>query len=97
MKRNHMKKVVPLGRNVLVKVAKNEKTTQSGIVIPDTASEEKSQEGVVVAVGSSEKIDKAIKKGVTVIFKKYAGNEIEISNEEHVLLDSKDDILAIVD
>jgi len=92
-----MKKVKPLGRNVLVQVAKNEKTTESGIVIPDTASEEKSQEGTVVAVGGSEKIDKAIKKGVTVIFKKYAGNEIEINNEEHVLLDSKEDILAIVE
>ena len=80
-----------------MKVAKNEKTTDSGIVIPDTASEEKSQEGVVVATGSSEKIDKSIKKGVTVIFKKYAGNEIEIEREDHVLLDSKDDILAILE
>jgi len=92
-----MKKVKPLGKNVLVKVAKNEKTTDSGIVIPDTASEEKSQEGVVVATGNSEKIDKSIKKGVTVIFKKYAGNEIEIEGEDHVLLDSKDDILAILE
>lgn len=92
-----MKKVRPLGANVLVKVSKNEKTTDSGIVIPDTASEEKSQEGLVVSVGSSSKIDKSIKKNVTVIFKKYAGNEIEIEGEDHVLLDSKEDILATLE
>lgn len=91
-----MKKIQPLGRNILVKVAKNEKMTESGIVIPDTASEEKSQEGVVVAVGDSEKINDAIKKDTVIIFKKYSGNEIEIGGEDHVVLDAKDDVLAIV-
>lgn len=91
-----MSKIQPLGRNVLVKIVKNEKTTESGIVLPDTASEEKPQEGIVVAVGESEKVNKKIKKNATVIFKKYSGNEIEIAGEEHVVLDAKDDILAIV-
>ena len=92
-----MKKIQPLGKNVLVKVVKAEKTTESGIVLPETASEEKSQEGIVVAVGDSEKISSMIKKGVSVIYKKYSGNEIEIEKEDHVILDAKDDILAILE
>ncbi len=92
-----MKNIQPIGRNVLVKVAKNEKTTESGIVIPDTASEEKSQEGLIVAVGDSGKINEKIKKGVSIIYKKYSGSEIEIGGEEHVILDAKEDILAIIE
>ncbi len=92
-----MSKLQPLGRNVLVKVSKVEKTTDSGIVLPDTASEEKPQEGEIVAVGDSEKINERIKEGTKVIFKKYSGNEIEIEKEEHVILDAKEDILAIIE
>ena len=92
-----MSKVQPLGRNILVKASKVEKTTDSGIVLPDTASEEKPQEGEVVAVGDSEKINERIKEGTKVIFKKYSGNEIEIEKEEHVILDAKEDILAIIE
>lgn len=91
-----MSKIQPLGRNVLVKIIKNEKTTEGGIVLPDTAAEEKQQEGIVVAVGESEKINEKIKEGVTIIFKKYSGNEIEIDGEENVILNAKEDILAII-
>ncbi len=59
-----MSKIQPLGRNVLVKIVKNEKTTEGGIVLPDTAAEEKQQEGIVVAVGESEKINEKIINGV---------------------------------
>lgn len=92
-----MSKIQPLGRNVLVRPAKMEKTTESGIVLPETASEEKPQEGIVVAVGDSTKINEKIKAGTRIIFKKYSGNEIEIEKEEHVILDAKDDILAIIE
>ena len=92
-----MSKVLPLGRNVLVRPVTIEKTTESGIVLPETASEEKPQEGVIVAVGESEKINERIKAGTKVIFKKYSGNEIEIEKQEHVILDAKDDILAFVE
>jgi len=91
------KKIQPLGRNVLVKVQKVEKRTESGIVIPDTASEKKPQEGVVVAVGNSEKIDERIKKGTVVLFREYGGTELEIDKEEYRILDAKEDILAIIE
>ena len=88
-----MKKVLPLGENVLVKVLKTEKTTESGLVLPDTASEEKPQEGEVMAVGDSKKINEGIKKGVKIIFAKYSGTEIEIDKEEYLILKAED-ILA---
>jgi len=91
-----MKKVMPLGENILVKSVKAEKTTESGIVLPDTASEEKPQEGKVIAVGDSKKISEKIKKGASVIFAKYGGTEIEIEKEEYLILKAED-ILAILE
>ncbi len=91
------KKIQPLGRNVLVKVKKVEKMTESGIVIPDTASEKKPQEGEVVAVGDSEKINPKIKKGTSVLFREYGGTELEIDSEDYRILDAKEDILAIIE
>jgi len=91
------KKIQPLGRNVLVKVRKVEKMTESGIVIPDTASEKKPQEGEVVAVGDSEKINPKIKKGASVLFREYGGTELEIDNEEYRILDAKEDVLAVIE
>jgi chaperonin GroES len=91
-----MKNVLPLGENVLVKLVKGEKTTESGIVLPDTASEEKPQEGEVMAVGDSKKISDKIKKGVKIIFAKYSGTEIEIEKEEYLILKAED-ILAVIE
>jgi len=90
-----MKNVLPLGENVLVKLVKGEKMTESGIVLPDTASEEKPQEGEVMAVGDSKKISDKIKKGVKIIFAKYSGTEIEIEKEEYLILKAED-ILAVI-
>lgn len=90
-----MKKVTPLGENVLIKVMLAEKTTESGIVLPETASEEKPQEGEVIAVGDSKKINEKLKKGAKIIFAKYSGTEIEIEKEEYLILKAED-ILAVV-
>jgi chaperonin GroES len=92
-----MKKIKPLGKNVLIKTMDAEEVTASGIVIPDTASKEKPQEGEVVAVGSSSKIDDSIKEGVRVLFKKYGGDEIEADGEEYKILDATEDILGIIE
>ena len=88
-----MKKIKPLGDNILVKIIKTEDVTKSGIVLPDTASKEDPQEGEVVAVGDSDKINEKIKKGVKVIFSKYSNTEIE----EGYLILKAEDILAIIE
>ncbi len=94
-------KIKPLGENILVELKKEDKTTKSGIVIPDTANEEKPQEGLVKAVGSGKiengkKIEPEVKKGDKVIFAKYSGSEIEIDGKEHLILKGED-ILAVVE
>lgn len=85
-------KIQPLGENVLIEPAKSDAKTASGIVLPDT-SEEKPQEGVVVAVGDDKKIK--VKAGQKVIYSKYSGNEIKVGEKECLLV-KNEDILAIV-
>jgi len=85
-------KIHPLGENVLVEPAKSDAKTASGIVLPDT-SEEKPQEGIIVAVGDDKKIK--VKPGQKVIYSKYSGNEIKVGEKEYLLV-KNEDILAIV-
>ncbi|MCL6563426.1 MAG: co-chaperone GroES [Firmicutes bacterium] len=85
--------VRPLGDRVLVKLVEEEQRTQGGIYIPDTAKD-KPQTGIVIAVGDGEEVK--VKEGQKVLFAKFAGTEIKINNEEHLIL-STDDILAVVE
>lgn len=87
-------KITPLGDNVLIKITAPETKTASGIYIPDSASNERSQQGKVVAIGDSEKI--VVKKGQVVMFKKYGGEEIKIDNVDHVIVKNAE-IIAIVE
>lgn len=80
---------------MLVKVKKQEKRTKSGIVLPDTADDEKPQIGEVIAVGTDEKKIQ-VKAGDKIIFAKYSGSEIKIDEEEYLILKSED-ILAVVE
>jgi len=94
-------KIQPLHDRVIVKRVEEEEKTKGGIIIPDTAKE-KPIEGVVVAVGSgkiegegSKKIPLDVKEGDRVLFSKYAGTEINIEGEEHLIM-KEEDIIAIV-
>jgi len=84
--------IEPLGENILVEPAKADAKTASGIVLPDT-SEEKPQEGLVIAIGADKKIK--VKPGQMVIYSKYSGNEIKIGEDEYLLV-KNEDLLAIV-
>ena len=87
-------KVKPLGDRVLVKPDAVETKTAGGIIIPDTA-QEKTQRGVVVAVGDDkEKIKVSI--GQKVIHDKYAGTQIQIDGVDHLVLKSND-LVAVVE
>lgn len=85
--------IQPLGENVLVKVVKRDAKTKSGIILPETAVEDRPQQGKVMAVGDSKDIK--VKKGQVVIFAKYSGTEIKMSDEEYLIL-KNEDILAVV-
>ena len=94
-------KIKPLHDRVIVKRVAEEGKTKGGIIIPDTAKE-KPVEGIVVAVGSGKsegegkkKVPLEVKKGDRVLFSKYAGTEINIEGEEHLIM-KEEDIIAIV-
>jgi chaperonin GroES len=89
-------KVRPLADRVLVKLEKNEAKTASGIIIPDTA-QEKTQQGVVVEVGPGTEKDKiTVKSGDKVMYDKYAGTQIKVNGEDHLVLKMAD-IIAVVE
>ena len=90
MKKTHVK---PLGENVLVHPEKPEQKTAAGIYLPDTASQERSQLGRVVAVGESDKIK--VKVGQKVIFRRYGGEEVKIDGQEYLIANYKD-VLAVI-
>lgn len=96
-----MSKVKPLADRVLVEAAPAEETTKGGIIIPDTAKE-KPQEGRVVAVGNGRRDKKGkriamdVKKGDRILFGRYAGTEIKIYGEEHLMM-REDDILGVIE
>jgi chaperonin GroES len=87
-------KVKPLSDRVLVKIQESETKTAGGIIIPQTA-QEKTQTGVVVAVGTDADVIK-VKEGDKVMYDKYAGTQIKIDNVEHLIV-KMSDILAIID
>ena len=86
--------ITPLGENVLVEPMKaDRKKTETGIYLPESASEEKPQEGKVIAVGDDKKIK--VKKGQKIIYNRYGGTEVKIDDHEYLIIKSED-ILAVI-
>ncbi len=96
-----MSKLRPLHDRVIVKRLEEERVSSGGIVIPDSATE-KPTRGKVVAAGTGlimadGKIrPMSLKEGDTVLFGKYAGQEIKIDGEDLVFL-KEDDVVAVVE
>lgn len=93
-------KIRPLADRLVVKRLAEETKTAGGILIPDNAKE-KPAEAEVVAVGSGKVLADGktraleIKVGDRVLFSKYAGTEVKVGGEEHLIL-KEDDILGII-
>jgi chaperonin GroES len=93
-------KIKPLHDRVLIELLEAEEKTKGGIVLPDTAKEEKA-EGKIIGLGSGKRLKNGtlqpfeVKKGDRVLFGKYAGDELEIDGKKHKVL-KEDEILAIV-
>ncbi|MEO5667524.1 MAG: co-chaperone GroES [Bdellovibrionota bacterium] len=91
----------PLHDRVIVKRIEEETKTKGGIIIPDTAKE-KPLEGKIIAVGNGRTLENgtvrplAVKNGDRVLFGKYAGTEVKIDGEEHLLL-REEDIVAVIE
>jgi len=86
-------KLKPLTNHVVIEPAKPEEKTKSGIILPN-AGAESPDEGIVVAIGSDEKIE--VKVGDRVIFTKFGPTSAKIEGKDY-LIASQDDILAIIE
>jgi chaperonin GroES len=92
----------PLEDRVIVKPAKAEEVTKSGIVLPDTA-QEKPQRGTVMAVGPGKIKDDGtrapmdVKVDDVVIYSKYGGTDVKIEGEDYKILRVDPDIYAVVE
>jgi len=87
-------KVKPLADRVIVKLEKSETKSAGGIIIPDTA-QEKTQIGTITEIGDDKDVIK-VSKGQKVMYDKYAGTQVKISGEDHLIL-KMSDILAIIE
>jgi len=90
----------PLHDRVVVRRMEEERTTASGIVLPDSATE-KPVRGEIVAVGNGKILDSGEVRGLDVsvgdkiLFGKYSGTEIKMDDEE-LLVMREDDIMAVL-
>jgi len=95
-------KIKPLSDHILIEAVKEEEKTKGGIFLPDTASKEKSEEGLVIAVGPGKKMEDgkmmlmSVKPGDRVLFTKYGPNEIKVDGKEY-LIATESDILAVIE
>ena len=93
-------KIRPLHDRVIVKRVEAERTTASGIVIPDTAGE-KPDQGEVLAIGPGKRDDNGkqialdVKVGDRGLFGKYAGQAVKVDGQE-VLVMREEDIMGVL-
>jgi chaperonin GroES len=102
-KTNKSPKIIPLGDRVLLRPERETEEKKIGnirIVLPESASKEKSDRGKVIAVGEGKYEDgklvaPRVKVGDTVMFSKYGYDEIKVGDEELYLV-KEDNILAVI-
>lgn len=91
--------IIPAPGYLLIEPFGTETKTESGIYLPDSASE-KPQKGKVLAVGGSEVTDSGAKKEAPakvndiVYYKKWGGSEVKMGTKEY-LFAKFEDVLAI--
>ena len=93
--------VKPLEDRVLVKPIEPDTMTESGLYLPES-SKERPIQGTVVAVGPGKQLDNgqrakaSVKKGDRVVYGKYAGTEVEVKNDTHLIL-RETELLGVIE
>ena len=83
--------VKPLEDRVLVKPVEKESVTSSGLYLPES-SKEKPIHGTVVAIGPGKRLENgnlaamSVTVGDTVVYASYAGTEVEVNGESHLVM-----------
>ena len=93
--------VRPLHDRIIVQRIEEGEQKVGGIIIPDTAKE-KPQQGKIIAAGKG-KIEKDgkvtpldVKAGDTILFGKYAGQEIKVDGNEYLIM-REEEILGVIE
>lgn len=100
-KQKNAVKLQPLGDRIVVQREQSEEKTEGGIFLPDSA-QDKPTRGTVISVGDGRLLDDGsrgemqVKPGDRVLFTSYAGENIEIGDEEYVLM-SEGEVLAVLE
>ena len=95
-------KIRPFHDRLIVRRQEEERTTASGIVIPESASAEKPDQGVVEAVGNGKLLDDGnvrkldVNIGDKVLFGKYAGQSVKVDGNE-LLVMKEEDVMGIIE
>lgn len=95
-------KLRPLQDRIIVERIEEETKTAGGIIIPDTVSKEKPQEGKVIAVGKGKVTEDGkllpvdVKVDDRVLFGKYAGSDVKVDGKEYLIM-REDDILGVIE
>jgi len=94
--------IKPLSDHVLLEPLKEEQKTKTGILLPETVEQEKSEQGTVIAIGPGKKgkdgkiTPLEMKVGDIVLFTKYGPNEVKVDGKDYLIAEEKD-ILAILE
>lgn len=94
--------IKPVSDHIVVKAVSKETTSASGIIIPDTIDKERAERGEVIAVGPGRQLENGARSvmevsvGQTVMFKKYAPDEVKIDGIEFLIIKS-DDVMGIIE
>ena len=95
-------KIRPLHDRLIVRRQEEERTTASGIVIPESASAEKPDQGVIEAVGNGKLLEDGnvrkldVNVGDKVLFGKYAGQAVKVDGDE-LLVMKEEDVMGIIE
>ncbi len=92
----------PLYDRVVVSPSEAETKTPGGIVIPDSATQEKPAQGTVECVGTGKynvegkMMPLQVKKGDKILFGKYAGTNVKLNGKEYLVM-REEDIMAVIE
>lgn len=93
--------IKPLEDRIVVKPTEPETRTATGLYLPE-GSKEKPITGKVVTTGPGKLLENgsraklSIKKGDTVVYSKYAGTEVELKGDTHLIL-RETELLGVLD
>jgi len=95
-------KLLPLNDRLIIDAGKKEEKTASGLILPETASQERPEQGTVIAVGpgrldeKGNRVPMTVNVGNRIVFKKYSPDEVKVDDKEYLVI-SESDVLAVIE